>query len=1193
MASASEIKNLLDNELQLEKLGKNFEDINNNVIKFFQKLFVEQLNFEFRGGQFGEIGEDIPIDDWNKASEAQSAFLIAEMEEFRIVYITLKKISRYRERFAISSLNRGKWTKKGEYICIFYAENSTTWDMVCPHFYEGRMILRRYILGDGENHRTISSNLSSMDASLTEPLFDRVQEAFKVKVVTKEFYDRYKDYFNRIKFSLTNQKINIINAKKFAHLLLNRLMFIYFIQKKKWINYDKNFLFNFLKMYKTSGESNQFYEKWLSTLFFTAMSEPIEKKSIILFDKSINNILNNIPFLNGGLFEKDDVDKLIFSLKDDLIIDIIENFLEEYNFTITEESAYDLDIAIDPAMLGKIYESLIAEEERGKSGIFYTPRIEVDLMCRIGFFEYFLNDKYNCLAKDKKIIRKELINFIFTPIEDWNMEESSKYEYLRKFLLNVSVVDPACGSGAFLVGALQIILELLRKLGLTANYSLRESIIYNSINGVDIKDWAVRMAEFRLWLALIESEEKIPDKTPILPNFSFKLKCGDSLIQQIEDVPVDFKLVRKNLTKNIKDKISELRKLKQEYFEGKKIEPQVILKTQIEIVIELLNERIFKLENQKKKVGQRTLVDNKLTKESKKKIDLINNNIEVIKNVREKISKLKDLNLLFIWDINFIEIMLEGGFDIVIANPPYVSKNEIINPKLDPEEILILDSEKISALRQKYVENLGDFIQNNYKYKISSSCDLYVYFFYKGIELLNPNGTMVYISSNSWLNVGFGGELQKAILKYGKLKYIFENLIQRTFTEAEVNTIITVLNKKININEIYGVSKFIAFNTKFEDISTSQYHEIINIDEKDQKFNFLQEEIAFFDSDIYKKIKVSHKLLGKFGGKIAQSGRKNVYLLEDYDFSKWSIFLLADYIFFKIINQENIICQLDKYNNIYLGMTSGYNNFFYLKQEQIEILEIEDKFVKSLIKSPRELKSPFIDINNLKLSVFLVDKAKSELKGTKALKYIESDEKKSKPIYKRPFFAKKYKTKSRQEWYKLDPKRGRILLPNLIDKIHKVSINSQNYPVDKKLICCDPKRKKYEKATFLILYSTFMIYIKEIIGSTSLGGGALDVSTTDYKKLYFIELNNLNEEILNNFNTLFDEFENYNFSTTFEELGTDNVTKFKIENVIEQRKKVDKIILEKIFGLNKDEQIKVYTNVIKLLKNRIERSKSV
>ena len=443
------------------------------------------------------------------------------------------------------------------------------------------------------------------------------------------------------------------------------------------------------------------------------------------------------------------------------------------------------------------------------------------------------------------------------------------------------------------------------------------------------------------------------------------------------------------------------------------------------------------------------------------------------------------------------------------------------------------------------------------------------------------------------MNVGFGGELQKAILRYGKLKYIFENLIQRTFTEAEINTIITVINKNSYNNQIYGASKFIAFNTKFEDISTAQYNEIINIDEKDQKYKFLQEEISLFNCNEYKKIKVNHKLLGKFGGIIAQSGKKNVYLLEDYNFSKWSIFLLADDIFFKILDQENTICQLDKYNDVYLGMTSGYNNFFYLKQDQIEELEIEPEFIKPLIKSPRELKSPFINRDNLRLSVFLIDKPKSNLKGTNALKYIDSDEKKLKPIYKRPFFTKKYQTRSRQEWYKLSPKRGRILLPNLIDKTHKISINIQNYPVDKKLICCDPKKKRFEKAIFLILYSTFMIYIKEIIGSTSLGGGALDVSTTDYKNLYFIDLDNLSETIIKDFNTAFDEFENYNFSTTFEELGTDDINNFNINNVLEQRRNIDKIVLENIFGLNIDDQIKIYINTIKLMKNRIERSKSV
>ncbi|KKK52768.1 hypothetical protein LCGC14_3101590, partial [marine sediment metagenome] len=295
MTSAFEIKKLLDNELKPDIMGKTFEEINKNAISFFQKLFVEQLNFDLIEGDFGEIGENIPIKDWNKAAEAQKAYFISEKDDFRIIYVTTKKLTRNRERSAISSLKRERWAIKGEYICIFYAEESVIWHMVCPHYTEGKTIIRRYILGSGENHRTVSENLTMMDASFTEPLFDRVQEAFKIQVVTEKFYERYKEVFEEIKDHLLIQKIKVSDAKKFTHLLLNRFMFIYFIQKKGWINNDKNFMFNFSNKYLNSGEKNHFYEKWIKMLFFKAMSIPISEKSINQFDNDVNNVLNNIP----------------------------------------------------------------------------------------------------------------------------------------------------------------------------------------------------------------------------------------------------------------------------------------------------------------------------------------------------------------------------------------------------------------------------------------------------------------------------------------------------------------------------------------------------------------------------------------------------------------------------------------------------------------------------------------------------------------------------------------------------------------------------------------------------------------------------------------------------------------------------------------------------------------------------------
>jgi len=672
LANRSEIKKLLDNKLKPDKMGKIFEEINKNAIGFFQKLFVEQLNFNLVKGQFGEIGELISTDEWNKIADTKEAYIIAEKDNFRILYIITEKLTRYRERGAISSLKRERWAVKGEYICIFYAKGSSIWHMVCPHYTEGRPILRRFILGEGENHRTVSQNLAKMDASLIEPLFERVQEAFKVKTVTKDFYEDYKKIFQETKNKILLQGVKVSEAKKFTHLLLNRLMFIYFIQKKGWINNDKSFMKSFLKQYKSSGEVELFYEKWLCTLFFKAMSKPVSDKSINLFNNEINNILNNIPYLNGGLFEEYDLDNLNLKLPDDFLYKIIDNFLEEYNFTVSEESPFDLDIAIDPAMLGKIYESLIAEEERGKSGIFYTPRLEVDLMCRLGIYEYFLLDRNQILPKEE-YIEKKLLKFIFEPLEDWNPENKKIYEFLRKSLNQIKIIDPACGSGAFLVGMLNVLSELFMKLGVILDYNIKENIIYNSLFGVDIKDWAIRMAEFRLWLSIIESEENPPNKSPILPNFSFKLQCGDSLIQKIKKTDIKLRDYRTELYKIIHEDIKKTSYLKKLFFEGNINLFDEIKEKQITMVLNALQKEVknFKLLISQK--SQKDLVGN-LTVKSREEIEPLELKVKnlniLIKNIKENIDK-----EFFIWELSFPEVMLYGGFDIVIANPPYVRGN--------------------------------------------------------------------------------------------------------------------------------------------------------------------------------------------------------------------------------------------------------------------------------------------------------------------------------------------------------------------------------------------------------------------------------------------------------------------------------------------------------------------------------------
>jgi len=550
------IKDLFDNELDYNKILKSYSgDIKTGAVSLFQRLFVEFLHFDWVSGTSGGIAESLPVGEWSERARLKDANIIAEKDNFKVVYITLEKLTRTAQRYAISSLTSKGWAMKGEFLAVFHAPQSKVWHLVSPHISEGAPILRRFVVGEGEQHRTVSENLAKMDAELSMPLFERVEDAFQLKTVTNEFYNEYKDVFGRIKEHLLSKGVGIRDAKKFSHLLLNRLMFIYFIQKKGWINDNKNFIGWYLDKYKDSDEGEVFHKKWLNELFFSAMSKkPSEKNINTGFGKEVCEVLNNIPFLNGGLFERDDdVDKSDIKLPDKLMFEILDDFLEKYNFTVTEESPFDVDVAIDPAMLGRIYEALIAEEERGKAGIFYTPRVEVNLMCRLAIFE-FLSNK----AKDPDdAYKRKIIDFLFTPIVDWQGSEHDDFRKLMDALQSVKVVDPACGSGAFLIGMMQVLKELYRKLDIEPDYELKNDIIHKNLYGVDIKDWAVRMAEFRLWLAIIEEEVDIPEKEPVLPNFTFKLKSDDSIVQKIGDKFIRLEDIKAELYGELKDELKK------------------------------------------------------------------------------------------------------------------------------------------------------------------------------------------------------------------------------------------------------------------------------------------------------------------------------------------------------------------------------------------------------------------------------------------------------------------------------------------------------------------------------------------------------------------------------------------------------------------------------------------------------------
>ena len=597
-----EIRRRLDEDLFLDEFERDYRSTGEAATQFFQNLFVQVLNFEETTSPLGDATwQDIPVHEWPNTARANAARLFAESGNFRVIYVELEKLTRTAERNAIQSLTRSDrtsgWAIDGSFLTVFHAPDEDVWHLVTPYeegtddITTGRPVLRRYTLGEGETHRTVANALSSMDASKGR-LAERIDEAFRVKPVTEDFYENYKSAFDTLSKELRGKGLEIEDADRYAHTTLNRLMFFYYLQKKGWIGDRKDFVRWFHEQYEESDEEDVFHAKWLSALFFEGMNSPEGEEINADLPSNIESAIAGLPYMNGGLFQPTEEDESNTFLSDSALKSVIEEFLEQYNFTVTEESPYDIDVAVDPAMLGKIYESLIAEQERGEAGIFYTPRVEVDLMCRMALYEQFCERADDLNAEEKQ----QVIEFVFSKYQDWNSEGVGPTETLEEILHDLRIVDPACGSGAFLVGIKQVLVELYRKLGITPDYHLKQQIINENLYGVDIKDWAVRVAEFRLWLSLVEGESEIPDERPVLPNFSFKLKCGDSIIQTIDDEAVSMESIDA-VDGQTETLLNELEDLKARYYRGEVSNEEEIRNQQTKILKSYIDARITDLES--------------------------------------------------------------------------------------------------------------------------------------------------------------------------------------------------------------------------------------------------------------------------------------------------------------------------------------------------------------------------------------------------------------------------------------------------------------------------------------------------------------------------------------------------------------------------------------------------------------------
>ena len=976
-----EIRQRLDEDLSLDEFERDYRSTGEAATQFFQDLFVQVLNFEETTSPLGDATwQDIPVHEWPNTARANAARLFAESGNFRVIYVELEKLTRTAERNAIQSLTRSDrtsgWAIDGSFLTVFHAPDEDIWHLVTPYeegtddITTGRPVLRRYTLGEGETHHTVGKALSSMDASKGR-LAEQVDDAFQVKPVTEDFYKDYKDAFHTLTNELRRKDLEIENADRYAHMTLNRLMFFYYLQKKGWIGDRKDFVRWFHDQYEDSDREGVFHKEWLSSLFFDGMNSPEGGEISADLPSNVESAVAGLPYMNGGLFQPTEEDDCDTFLSDSALKSVIEEFLEQYNFTVTEESPYDIDVAVDPAMLGKIYESLIAEQERGQAGIFYTPRVEVDLMCRMALYEQFCDH-----ANDPDVEGKErIVEFIFTEPQKWDAESSGETEQLENILHELRIVDPACGSGAFLVGMKQVLTELYRKLGTTPDYHLKEQIVNENLYGVDIKDWAVRVAEFRLWLSLVESEDELPEQEPVLPNFSFKLVDGDSIVQTINGEPIPFDQLVREATGDVYQQLEHVIDLKSKHFYGESdLGEEEIEKEQRELLIRYIDQKVESLESETK--TQETISGGE-TEESKEASAEAKKRINELEETKKKINEIDNL---FVWELTFPELMLgeQNGFDIVIGNPPYVRNETIVRQDLSKDQLEELDEKELEAKKSEYKRELNEYVERKFDVDAGGQIDLYLYFFFGGVDLLRDGGTLNLITSNSWLDTEFGEAIQELLLTETEPNYVVDNVSERSFEEADINTVITVAQKKSD-PVLRGEMDFLSVSVPFSTLEVTDFSQMLAGDDED--YFVMYEEVArVLLSDEFRRIRLTTDALWRLGDGAAEERvielpgeeandfvysektgigqeQRGIESFADesttapraegeYGGEKWGQFIHAPDSFFEFLaaGSENLD-QLQEHGKVDSGINTRANRFFYLYETK------EDEWKYSDIKN--------------------------------------------------------------------------------------------------------------------------------------------------------------------------------------------------------------------------------------------------
>ncbi|MDR2427007.1 MAG: Eco57I restriction-modification methylase domain-containing protein [Endomicrobium sp.] len=581
----------------------------------------------------------------------------------------------------------------------------------------------------------VLNKISQAGKSATQELIHTsLWNAFALKEVNKKFFEGIAELFTEL-FNFLAKTKDREDSKLFANRLIGRLLFIWFLRKKELINESYNY-------FTADENSDVYYENKLKLLFFEILNTQVESRKTD--DKET-------PYLNGGLFEAHANDWINENIKfpKDWFYRLYEHF-NNFNFTTDESTPEYEQVAIDPEMLGRVLENLLAmlntdtvENARKAKGAFYTPREIVSYMCKESLRQYLYvalnNPAYND-GVDKLLDESDAV------FETANSNakrdlwgKASKDIVIAKVLSaldNLKVLDPACGSGAFPMGMLQILLKSYERLDSRFDpYKIKLGILENNIYGVDIEPMAVEISRLRAWLSLIVDTPLNKTVEP-LPNLDFKFVCANSLISLeksstlFDDVDTEEELLK------------EKERLYGEHDHNKA--------EKIRNKVQELTDKLVSLEVNEATASGRA---------------------KQLRSIDFKDTTKPALCFDVFWHFGLKTDLNGGCFDIVIGNPPYVSTKG-----LKKEE--------------------KDILQKEFGF----SDDMYNHFFFKGIQLLSKNGNLSFITSKTFWTTQTKQNLRNMLLTK-KINYIFDTA--NPFESAMVDTsVISVQNSSPEGNQV-------------------------------------------------------------------------------------------------------------------------------------------------------------------------------------------------------------------------------------------------------------------------------------------------------------------------------------------------------------------------------------------------------